>query len=143
MISHGAHHYAAAYITYVNQMLSFGNSTELPVRSVPAASFRGPNSSRSLAFLLFSFHKYTIVPTAQIKQPTCSTRSVIVADVYRGAVESAPYSHVARIAPAFALEVRKASDVARRRRGEVLLAVHVPSGATIAYVPGTAKKSDP
>ena len=48
-----------------------------------------------------------------------------------------------RIAPAFAIEVRNAIDVARRGRGEVLFAVHAVNGATTAYVPGTARNREP
>jgi hypothetical protein len=52
-------------------------------------------------------------------------RSVIVAFLYKGAFDSEPSSHVARIPPEFVMMNPMAMAVARRVCGAALLALHV------------------
>ena len=128
---------------YVNHALSFGRlsnpRTSLPTASRPSARAR----SLSLPFLPFSLASHARVAPAHTMIATCAASSTPLAAVYRGAGESGPKSHVASTPPALASIAKSARADARRARGAVVFAIHVPRGGAMQFAPRTARKSEP
>ena len=80
---------------------------------------------------------------AHTAMATWKPSSVAVALSYRGAGETVPKSHVAKMLPMFVIVVISAIAVARRARGEALFAAQVPRGGPPPKAPGTSRKSAP
>jgi hypothetical protein len=96
-----------------------------------------------LSFCLFWFVKYAMLTRVNRTIATLMTSKVIVADVYCGAGDREPRSHVARMPPELLIMKPIAIAVARRVCGAALFEPHEDTVGATVYVPGIEKNSEP